>query len=1218
MSPTPPSTTSSSNGAVSPEGQFRVVRKRNRVPLSCGPCRHRKLKCNRAHPCENCVKRGDAHSCTYAQTNVRKKSSPSQAASNSPDDMQNRIDRLESLVLSLMTNGSQAEGPAAAMAAISGTSSSIGSAQNILDLDVDDEPVQEESDTEQVTKSFGIMKFDNNKSYYISDAHWASVLSEISEVRNYFTTHKKQYEEQAERLKTTRLPTDVPGSTLLFGAMKPTSRAEIMSSFPSKYTTDMLIARYFNCYDPATHFLHGPTFQAQYNKHWEDPSQTCIVWIGMLFAMMRLSMLSYYREGDEPPEFRGKSLDMAGTFRNLVALCLTLADYTKPYPYLIECLAFHLHGDFCQTKEADISVWVLVGVIVRLAMRMGYHRDSKAFPNITPFQGEMRRRVWAFVRQADLMFSCQVGLPSMIRIADSDTEFPRNLYDDDFDENCKELPPSRPPSEPTPLSYLITKSRLAHVLGKAIEQASSLQSTSYDKVMEMDSELRRARDVIPEHLLVRPIEECPLDPLVLIMSRFSVMSVYHKAQCLLHRKYLIRARENPRFTHSRRTCIDSAMELLRFQAMLHAETGPTGRLRSRQNRVTSLSSSDFLLAATIVCLDLYHAYQVPSGGQTSADAFAWGRERRDEMLAAVQRSKDIWDELQDETMEAFKAGGALGVMLGRLRSGVAEKTSAGPPALAFEPQDEKQSAAMTLGLLSSGMTPLSQGPSTFSETPLKMADPLLPNFGGFTPADSIPGASSVFSNMFGQMPDMQVNLDWDAWDNYIQGPTLDTSNPWWSPADMQQQQSPGPLSSTQLPGAQTSSPQERMRSLPRSNNMFPHSNGFENNGSTHSLRRAACRLLASPSSIPVRPRLSAVSNSRRFTVPHRTVQLSLQSRWNSDDAKVKGEGAAAGTVAESDKKVVIETATETGTETTAQAATGTTAGTPVEATTQTTTETVTEAAVTEVVTETPARATPETAAETVTKTATETATDITPATSAQTTHIDQIRNAAAEDKDGIDRKQQELADAIAMNVKKEKKYMIVKNQFTPKETIYIGNLFYDVTPEDLKEQMSKYGVVEEVNLIYDSRGISKGFGYVNFDSISSARRAIQGMHMRIFEGRRVVSYFAQSNLRRTAAPTNPSKTLYIGNMAFEMTDRDINGLFSDVVNLIDVRVSVDRRTGQPRGFAHAEFVDTESAQAAREILNLKAPYGRKLRVDFSTSNREAFPVVTPIGAAAHA
>lgn len=96
--------------------------------------------------------------------------------------MQNRIDRLEGLVLSLMTNGSQSAGPAAALAAISGESSAGGSTglSNEIDVDEDAEAGPEESDTEQVTKSFGVMKMDNNKSYYISEAHWASVLNDVS------------------------------------------------------------------------------------------------------------------------------------------------------------------------------------------------------------------------------------------------------------------------------------------------------------------------------------------------------------------------------------------------------------------------------------------------------------------------------------------------------------------------------------------------------------------------------------------------------------------------------------------------------------------------------------------------------------------------------------------------------------------------------------------------------------------------------------------------------------------------------------------------------------------------------------------------------------------------------------------------------------------------------------------------------------------------------
>lgn len=96
--------------------------------------------------------------------------------------MQNRIDRLEGLVLSLMTNGSPSKGPAVAMEAISGSGSSAPTQNsNSLSVDEDEGPAgPEESDTEQVTKSFGVMKVENNKSYYFSDAHWASILSDVS------------------------------------------------------------------------------------------------------------------------------------------------------------------------------------------------------------------------------------------------------------------------------------------------------------------------------------------------------------------------------------------------------------------------------------------------------------------------------------------------------------------------------------------------------------------------------------------------------------------------------------------------------------------------------------------------------------------------------------------------------------------------------------------------------------------------------------------------------------------------------------------------------------------------------------------------------------------------------------------------------------------------------------------------------------------------------
>lgn len=82
-------------------------------------------------------------------------------------------------------------------------------------------------------------------------------------------------------------------------------------------------------------------------------------------------------------------------------------------------------------------------------------------------------------------------------------------------------------------------------------------------------------------------------------------------------------------------------------------------------------------------------------------------------------------------------------------------------------------------------------------------------------------------------------------------------------------------------------------------------------------------------------------------------------------------------------------------------------------------------------------------------------------------------------------------------------------------------------------------------------------------------------------------------------PSSPSRTLFIGNLSYDMTDRDLNNLFSKIHNVIDVRVAIDRRSGQPRGFAHAEFVDVQSATKAKEMLEDKEVCGRILRLDYS-------------------
>ena len=425
--------------------------------------------------------------------------------------------------------------------------------------------------------------------------------------------------------------------------------------------------------------------------------------------------------GDEPPEYRGKGQSLAASYQNLTAQCLLLADFTKPVNNMIETLVLHLHSEYARNRDTEVGVWVLVGMIVRLAMRMGYHRDPKYYPNITPFQGEIRRRIWTLVRQSDLLFSFQIGLPSMIRLGDCDAEVPRNIFDDELDEDMKALPPSRPATEATPVSFMITKSSIAFAFGKVIENLHSLTPCSYDDVLMLDQNLRDARAEFPPHLRLRTIEESLLDPGVLVMQRFNLAILYHKGQCVLHRKFLARARENNRYAHSRRTCVDSSMDLLRHQATLHYESLPGRRLHGMKLWMSSMTAHDFLLAAMIICLDLWYGAEAEGAGRSSGDLYTWGLERRADMIQALEISNDIWAETRDQSIEAYKASEILTVILRKLKYTqndtrpvpslypYSTMASSAENPIAFSSQAEEKpehSAAMTLGMLSNGgMTP---------------------------------------------------------------------------------------------------------------------------------------------------------------------------------------------------------------------------------------------------------------------------------------------------------------------------------------------------------------------------------------------------------------------------------------------------------------------------------------------------------------------------------
>ena len=61
-------------------------------------------------------------------------------------------------------------------------------------------------------------------------------------------------------------------------------------------------------------------------------------------------------------------------------------------------------------------------------------------------------------------------------------------------------------------------------------------------------------------------------------------------------------------------------------------------------------------------------------------------------------------------------------------------------------------------------------------------------------------------------------------------------------------------------------------------------------------------------------------------------------------------------------------------------------------------------------------------------------------------------------------------------------------------TIYVGNISYDVTPEDLTEVFGDYGTVKRVSLPTDREtGKPRGFGFVEMDNDDEETAAIEAL-----------------------------------------------------------------------------------------------------------------------------
>ena len=348
------------------------------------------------------------------------------------------------------------------------------------------------------------------------------------------------------------------------------------------------------------------------------------------------------------------------TFFKRAGQALVAGNYIQARPYSVESVLLYGVCKYVRNDEHDTDAWMTMGISTRLAMKMGYHRDPRHLTQVSPFEGEMRRRTFCILEAFDLLLSFQAGVPAIIHEEECDTDPPSNLFDTDFEEDCKSLPSSRPPTDSTPMLYYRYKSQLARIFRRIYQHAISFKTSSYEETMKLDAELDMAHKDVPPSLRLKPLALSFTDQPYMILNRLYSDLVYLKGVCVLHRNYLSQNRSDPSFDYSRRVCGDAALQILKHQAELQAACQPGGLFHDHKWMLSSLSCHDFLLAAMITCLDLYESHK------QSAASPVESLEAQVEKYDTLRHCHGIWKSREGISRDARRASSVLAIMLSKV------------------------------------------------------------------------------------------------------------------------------------------------------------------------------------------------------------------------------------------------------------------------------------------------------------------------------------------------------------------------------------------------------------------------------------------------------------------------------------------------------------------------------------------------------------------------
>ncbi|PGH17921.1 hypothetical protein AJ79_00820 [Helicocarpus griseus UAMH5409] len=406
---------------------------------SCITCRRRKVRCNKNHPCSNCVKANTE--CVFPGPGRAPRKSKKQ-----PDnELLARLRRLEGMVQNL---GAQAtdDGHLSLEPALSSEAGETKETQkhpkelwNKIKRDFIENSDPRNLVQRDVEHEFGRLVIGDGRSRYVSNRFWAKLGDEVEEMRDILYATSSDGEDYSSPENQGSSSTQAQSHDgFLFGF---TSLEQSLHELhPGPDQIPILWEMYVENVAPLVTIFHKPTLRKCFfraSEHLDSLNKnTEAVMFSVYYAAVtgmtasqcssllgeeRQIMLSRYRAAMEHAMARANLLNSQSVV-------------------LLQAVVLYL---ICVRRQDETRyVWSMVAIVVRMAQGIGVHRDGSTF-KLQPFETEMRRRIWWHICLLDFQAAEDHGCDPFIHEAFYDTRIPLNINDDDISQDSKETPEER-------------------------------------------------------------------------------------------------------------------------------------------------------------------------------------------------------------------------------------------------------------------------------------------------------------------------------------------------------------------------------------------------------------------------------------------------------------------------------------------------------------------------------------------------------------------------------------------------------------------------------------------------------------------------------------------------------------------------------------------------------------------------------------------------------